>query len=154
MGPLDDALGCLLDQPRNEHLVVGVCVGVAVGDVDGVVLVLEGRREGEREHLGRLLLLARAGDCWEVADVETKALPAHTGELRFLLRVEQWPHPLRVERFRLDQVHDIEAVRLLPPRVRYLEVEPLAVLLRAPVIQLQLQVVLVLARLSHPEQIS
>lgn len=114
--------------------------------VDLVICVVELHREAkcEQRYLKCIpFLLARV-----VLDIVACSAPPKQTGLRFLLRVEQWAHPMRVKRVRLNQVDYVEFVCLGFPCVRYPEVEPLGELAGRAMVEPQLEVVFEVSDLS------
>lgn len=81
------------------------------------------------------------------------AVPAYIFTFGVFLAIYQGLHAVVVETVRLDQIHDVELVDLVFARVGYSEVEPLAQLLRRPMVKLQIEVVLPLAHLGRSVQV-
>ena len=114
--------------------------------VDSVLIVHELYCKGQSVERGRsrqAALLARI-----VLDLMTSSVPANVPRLSLLLTVNQWFHAMVVQTVRLDQVDNIEPVRLILPRVRHSKIKPLCELLRCPMIKLQVQVVFKFAYLG------
>ena len=65
-------------------------------------------------------------------------MPANLSEFCLLLAVHKRLHSLIVQAVRFDQVYNIEFVGLILASIAHAEVKPLAELLGAPMIELQL----------------
>ena len=60
-----------------------------------------------------------------ISNIKAISLPADASSFCFFDRVHQRPHSVGVCRVRLHQVDNVEAVRVVLPRVLYLEIVPL-----------------------------
>ena len=121
-------------------------------EVDLVVIMSEFHGEGQRVkgvRRGHGSLLS-----WIVLDLMPSTMPAHASRFCLFLAVDERLHSMVVEAVGLDQVDYVELVYLILSRIRNAEVEPLAELRGAPVIELQVQVVLKLAYLGRSVQIT
>ena len=75
-------------------------------------------------------------------------------EFGLFLAVDKWLHAVVVEGVGLDQVDYVELVRYVLARVACSEEEPLALLGRCSVVELQLQVVFELSDLCRSVQVA
>lgn len=114
------------------------------------MLVLERAREGKRVVKARILTLHAV---LIVADVGAGAYPTSSSLLGCHLGVHERPHAAVVQRVRLDQVDDIEAVRLASFSVADAEVVPLRVALGV-VVGLENEIVLIFVDLDGAPQVT
>ena len=119
-------------------------------EVNGVIIIGELDTERQCEVVALSLLLHRV---LVVADVLARPYPALSELARVHIAVHERPHPVVVQRVRLQQVNDVEAVRPPRHRVRHAEVVPLSEPARV-VVRLQDQVVLELVDLDGPAQVA
>lgn len=80
----------------------------------------------------------------------TSSMPAYASCIRFFLAVDKGLHSMVIQAVRFDQIYDVKLVDLILSGVGETEVEPLAELRRAPMVKLQIQVVLKLTYLRRP----
>ena len=80
----------------------------------------------------------------------TSSMPAYASSIRFFLAVDKRLHSMVIQAVRFDQIDDVELVDLILSGIGETEVEPLAELGRAPMVKLQIQVVLKLTYLRRP----
>mmetsp|Transcript_11932 Transcript_11932/g.20170 ORF Transcript_11932/g.20170 Transcript_11932/m.20170 type:complete len:212 (+) Transcript_11932:949-1584(+) len=130
-------------------LEVGEGVGVAVGEVDRVLVELELALPGQGVVVALVLPLHRV---LVVADVCAGADPPSPHLPLGSVGVHQGPHAVIVEGVGLDQVDDVEAVVLARLHVGHAEVVPLGVPSRV-VVGLENQIVLVLIDLDCSPQV-
>lgn len=151
-----------------------VSVRLAVGEVDGVLVVLERvrKREGREATLMEVagpvaaLEALSAVVVLEVAEVLAATVPALTcntillaevsilvGKVLLPLRVNKHLHTVIVQRLRLDHVQHVELDLLAATSVGHAEVEPLRVTFRVDII-LQYEIVLAVVLLVHELQVA
>ena len=139
----------ILHELVEVALQVRVSVRVAVRQVTRIVVVVEGDGESQGEVVEGALALEAVG---VVADVGALSRPALVVALSVDLRVAEWFHPVVVQTVRLQQVYDVESVRLARSGICHLEIEPLRLAFGVEV-WLENEVVLVLLNLDCPAQV-
>ena len=101
-----------------------VSIGVAMSKVHYIGVMLKRDRPRQRVVVSSILTPHRV---LVVADIAATTNPALACALGFTLRVDQWSHTVVIERVRLHQVDDVEAVLLASASVGYPEVVPLGI---------------------------
>lgn len=116
-------LGVLL-KGINVSDQVCVSVGVAMSEIDGVILMLENSAEGKGVEVTSVLSFHGV---LVVTDVISVSLPAFAIETGFNFRVHEGFHAVVVEGVRLEEVDNVEAIDFPGDNFLDSEVVPLSV---------------------------
>ena len=123
-----------------------------MGEVHLVLVVLELYAEGQGVEL--LCGSDRPFLAWVVLYLVPSPVPPGFLQFCLFLAVNERLHAVVVERVGLDQIDYVELVHYVFASVAGAEEEPLALLGRSTVVELQLQIVFELSNLSCPVQVS
>ncbi len=124
---------------------VGVSIGVAMCQINFIVVMLKHDLESQRVVRSAALLLKVV---LVITYVVSISMP-----LVVFRRIEKRLHPLIVRAVRLNQVNDVELIDNVLPSVPNVEVEPLGIV-RCPIVILKDQIVFMVTDLNSSTQVS